>query len=92
MPCESATSGAPSDGRLSAVVGGPSRSFVAPALLPGAALQAEVADTMIAASRNGTIAVAIAAPSPRLPPEIARWNESVAIRCVALSGPPRVST
>ena len=28
-------------------------------------------ETMIAASRNGTIAVAIAAPSPRLPPEIA---------------------
>jgi len=38
------------------------------------------------------IAVAIAAPSPRLPPGIARWNDSVAIRCVALSGPPRVST
>ena len=41
-------------------------------------------DTRIAASRNGTIAVAIAAPSPRLPPGIARWNDSVAIRCVAV--------
>ena len=47
---------------------------------------------MIAASRNGTIAIEIAAPSPSAPPEIARWNESVAIRWVALSGPPRVMT
>ena len=38
------------------------------------------------------IAVASAAPSPSAPPEMARWNESVAIRCVAFSGPPRVST
>src|SRR5439155_11385281 len=49
-------------------------------------------ENRIAASKNGTMAVAIAAPSPKLPPGMARWNESVAIKCVALSGPPRVST
>ena len=31
-------------------------------------------------------------PALDAPPEIARWKDSVAIRCVALSGPPRVST
>ena len=85
MPCVSVASGV-----------GVARSLAVicrvAALLPRAALQAEIAETRIAASRNGTIAVAIAAPSPRLPPGIARWNDSVAIRCVALSGPPRVST
>ena len=32
----------------------------------------------MAASRNGIIAVEIAAPSPRCPPRIARWYDSVA--------------
>jgi hypothetical protein len=65
-------------------------SLVAP-LLPGAALQPVVAE-QDGASRKGTIAIAIAAPSPSAPPEMARWNDSVAIRWVAFSGPPRVST
>ena len=38
------------------------------------------------------LAVAIAAPSPSAPPGIARWNDSVAMRWVAFSGPPRVMT
>ena len=38
------------------------------------------------------MAVAIAAPSPNAPPTIARWYDKVAIRCVALIGPPRVIT
>ena len=38
------------------------------------------------------MATAIAAPSPSWPPGMPRWKESVAIRCVALTGPPRVST
>ena len=37
-------------------------------------------------------AIELAAPSPRAPPGIARWNDSVAMRCVAFSGPPRVMT
>src|SRR5207244_9278469 len=47
-------------------------------------------DTMIAASRNGIIALEIAAPSPNWPAMIARWYDKVAIRWVALTGPPRV--
>ena len=45
---------------------------------------------MMAASRNGIIAVAIAAPSPSCPLKIPREYDSVAIRCVAFAGPPRV--
>src|SRR5256885_10589667 len=48
-------------------------------------------ENRIAARRNGTISIASAAPSPSAPPGIPRWNESVAIKWVALSGPPRVS-
>src|ERR1700694_2939495 len=47
-------------------------------------------EIMIAASRNGIIALEIAAPSPSVPPMIARWYDNVAIRWVALTGPPRV--
>ena len=46
----------------------------------------------MAASKNGTIAIEIAAPSPSAPPEIARWKDKVAIKCVAFKGPPRVMT
>ena len=38
------------------------------------------------------LATAMAAPSPNCPPGMARWKLSVAIRCVAFTGPPRVST
>src|SRR5258706_979211 len=37
-------------------------------------------ENRMAARRKGTIAMASAAPSPRLPPGIARWNDSVAMR------------
>src|SRR5207244_2454277 len=47
-------------------------------------------EIMIAASRNGIIALEIAAPSPSCPAMIARWYDNVAIRWVALTGPPRV--
>src|SRR3954465_8508651 len=47
-------------------------------------------ETMIAASRNGIIALEIAAPSPSCPAMMARWYDKVAIKWVALTGPPRV--
>src|SRR6266700_6416239 len=47
-------------------------------------------ETMMAASRNGIMALEIAAPSPSWPAMMARWYDKVAIRCVALTGPPRV--
>src|SRR4051794_30523650 len=49
-------------------------------------------ENRIAASRKGIIRVASAAPSPRAPPGMPRWNDSVAMRCVELRGPPRVRT
>ena len=62
-----------------------------PALLPGPALQAEVAEQyrrQQERDHRGGQRRAFA----QAPPEMARWKDSVAIRCVALSGPPRVST
>src|SRR3982074_3213628 len=47
-------------------------------------------ETMIAANRNGIIALEIAAPSPRCPTMVEPCYDHVAIRCVALTGPPRV--
>src|SRR6185437_3535710 len=47
-------------------------------------------EIMIAPSRNGIIALEIAAPSPSWPAMIARWYDRVAIRCVALTGTRRV--
>src|SRR3954447_5375091 len=47
-------------------------------------------ETMMAASRNGIMALEIAAPSPSWPAMIARWYDKVAIRCVAFTGPPLV--
>ncbi len=38
------------------------------------------------------MATAMAAPSPSAPPGMPRWNDRVAIRCVALTGPPLVRT
>src|SRR5690606_32611098 len=49
-------------------------------------------ENMMAASRKGIIMMASAAPSPREPPGMARWNDNVVIKWVAFNGPPRVST